>query len=143
MGRERTESYNALVGTLRGKFGNRIFIMPTSDAMVRAAKLQIQGRLPGVEGLHRVVGGKERSLWRDTLGHLGPGFERLEGYVFYATLYGRSPELIKADMDFKDGGVFPGRELDHIFRKIAWQAVIHHPLSGVDGADGDGIADSN
>lgn len=141
MGAERTAGYSEMVKTLREQFDERIFIMPTSDAMVRAAKLQLRGELPGIEGVHRVVGGKERSLWRDQLGHLGPGFERLEGYVFYATIYGRSPELLKGDIDFGDKGDFPSRELDRIFRKIAWQAVIHHPLSGVRDADGDGVRD--
>jgi hypothetical protein len=68
--------------------------MPTSDAMVLAAKSYLSGELPGIEGIHRVIGKKERSLWRDQRGHIGPGFDRLEGYVFYATLYGKSPELI-------------------------------------------------
>jgi hypothetical protein len=141
LGAERTAGYVEMVKELRKQFGGRVFIMPTSDAMVRAAKLQLRGGLPGIEGVHRAVGGKERSLWRDPLGHLGPGFERLEGYVFYATLYGRSPELIKGDVDFKDQGDFPSRELDRIFRQIAWQAVIHHPLSGVRDANGDGLRD--
>ena len=115
--------------------------MPTSDAMVLAAKQQIRGELPGIEGIHKVVGGKERSLWRDRLGHLGPGFDRLEGYVFYASLYGRSPELITAPIAFQDKGDFPSPELDRVFRKIAWQAVTGNPLSGHRDEDGNGIAD--
>jgi hypothetical protein len=94
-----------------------------------------------VQGLHKSVGGKDRSLWSDRLGHLGPGFDRLEGYVFYATLYGRSPELIKGDISFGRNQEYPGRELDRTFRKIAWQAVINHPLSGVKDKDGNGVRD--
>ncbi len=141
MGKERVAGYTKHVATLRAKYGERIFIMPTSDAMVLAAKRQLRGELPGIEGLHKAVGGKERSLWRDQLGHLGPGFDRLEGYVFYATIYGRSPELIKTPIRFTDKGGFPSPELDAIFRKIAWQAVIGNPLSGVRDRDGDGIRD--
>ena len=141
LGRERVAGYAQLVAGLRAKYGKAIFIMPTSDAMVLAAKHQLRGELPGIEGIHRVVGGKERSLWRDQLGHLGPGFDRLEGYVFYATIYGRSPELIKDPIAFRDEGDFPSPALDRIFRKIAWQAVINNPLSGVIDTDGDGIRD--
>lgn len=141
LGRERTAGYRELVDGLNEKYGNRIFIMPTSDAMVLAARRFIREGLPGVEGLHKAVGGKNRSLWRDPLGHLGPGFDRLEGYVFYATIYGRSPELIKNEIKFRDEGGFPGDELDAIFRGIAWQAVVNNPLSGVRDKDGDGVRD--
>ena len=141
LGRERTAGYTELVNTLREKYGRRIFIMPTSDAMVLAAKHKIRGELPGIDGIHKVVGKKERSLWRDHLGHLGPGFDRLEGYVFYSTIYGRSPELIKEPIAFKDKPDFPSPALDKIFRKIAWAAVSNNPMSGVIDKDGDGIAD--
>ncbi len=60
--------------------------MPTSGAMVLAAKHYLRGELPGVERINKIIGKKERSLWRDQLGHLGPGCERLEGYVIYSTI---------------------------------------------------------
>ncbi len=141
MGKERTAGYSTMVKTLRDRYGDRIFIMPTSDAMVLSAKHYLRGELPGIEGINRIIGKKERSLWRDQLGHLGPGFERLEGYVFYASLYGRSPESIKGDVPFSDKGDFPSRELDRLFRKIAWRAVSNHPLSGVQDVNGDGVRD--
>lgn len=142
MGRERHGGYAKLVEALREQYSERIFILPTSDAMVLAAKRFLRGELPQVEGLHSAVGEKEeRALWRDELGHLGPGFDRLEGYVFYATLYGRSPVLIEEPIPFRGSSAFPGPELDGIFREIAWQAVIGNPLSGVVDKDGDGVGD--
>lgn len=140
---ERSLGYTDLVGVLRKEYGETVFILPTCDAMVIAAKHFLRGGLPGVQGIHSAVGEKEeRALWRDQLGHLGPGFDRLEGYVFYATVYGRSPELIEGDVKFGGNSEFPSRELDRIFRKIAWQAVKGNPLSGVVDEDGDGIADA-
>jgi hypothetical protein len=62
--------------------------------------------------------------------------DRLEGYVFYATLYQKSPELIKATLPFHND------ELDKIFRKIAWQAVINNPLSDVTDKNNNGIGDA-
>ncbi len=141
MGAERSAEYSKLVLALRQDHPDRVFILPTSAAMVLAAKHYLRGELPGIEGINHIIGGKERSLWRDQLGHLGPGFERLEGYVFYATIYGRSPEKIEGDIDFRDQGDFASRELDRLFRRIAWQAVIGHPLSGVRDANGDGLRD--
>ena len=38
-------------------------------------------------------------------------------------------------------GNFPSRELDKVFRKIAWQAVVDNPLSGVTDRDGDGVGE--
>jgi hypothetical protein len=109
--------------------------------MVLAVQHYRRGELPGVEGIHSLVGKKERSMWRDMIGHLGPGFDRLEGYVFYATLYGRSPELIEGDIRFGGSQGYPSRELDRVFRRIAWQAVVNNPLSGVTDKDKDGIGD--
>jgi hypothetical protein len=70
-----------------------------------------------------------------------PVLNRLEGYVFYATVYGRSPELIEADVSFGGPADFPSRELDREFRRIAWQAALNNPLSGVIDADKNRISD--
>lgn len=141
MGKDRTAGYVELVSELRKTSSSEVYILPTSDAMVLAAKHYLRGELPGIEGINRIIGRKERSLWRDQLGHLGPGFDRLEGYVFYSTIYGRSPELLPAKIGFPDKGGFPSAELDRVFRKIAWQAVTGNALSGVRDKDGNGLAD--
>lgn len=139
LGREKFDVYSSIIKELNQQYGERVFIMPTCEAMVQCVKYLADGKLPGVEGVHKAVGGKNRSLWRDKLGHLGPGLESLEGYVFYATIYGRSPELIKAPIFANQK--FPNRDLDKQFRKIAWQAVLNNPLSGVKDGNENGIAD--
>ena len=130
------------IAALNKKFPGKVHVLPTCDAMVIATKYYLRGELPGVEGISAAVGEKEqRPIWRDALGHLGPGFDRLEGYVFYATLYGRSPELIEGDIFPGGDKGFPSRELDRAFRKIAWEAVTGNKLTGVVDEDGDGIRD--
>ena len=95
-----------------------------------------------MESLHKLITGKDRSIWRDHRGHLGPGFDRLEGYVFYAALYKKSPELIKNSIDVQGRNQdYPNTALDKLMRKIAWQAVIENPLSGVIDTNGDGVGD--
>jgi hypothetical protein len=148
LGREKHASTETLIAALDRKYAGKVHIMPTSDAMVLAVQAFYEGRLPGIEGINRWLCGKTYSIWRDQLGHLGPGFERLEGYVFYATVYRRSPALIEGDIPFKPmvdkklGELDPPRrEVDRLFRRIAWTAVIHNPLSGVTDRDGDGIGD--
>jgi hypothetical protein len=139
LGREKFDVYSSIIKELNQQYGERVFIMPTCEAMVQCVKYLDEGKLPGIDGVHKAVGGKNRSLWRDKLGHLGPGLESLEGYVFYATIYGRSPELIKEPIFANQE--FPSRELDKQFRKIAWQAVLNNPLSGVKDENENGIAD--
>jgi hypothetical protein len=142
LGKEKHATYGTLIGTLNKKYPKKVFVLPTSDAMVLAVQAYHRDELPGVEGVHMYVGQKERSLWRDRLGHLGPGFGNLEGYVFYATMYGRSPELIEGDVPFNNRSGYPSRELDRMFRKIAWQAVIGNPLSGHTDKNSNGISDN-
>lgn len=132
--------FAAFVKTLR-ESTDEVYILPTRAAMTEAAKRFIRGELPGVEGLYKVIGGKKSSIWADQRGHLGPGFDRLEGYVFYATLYGKSPELISAPIKFNRNPSFLSADLDEIFREIAWKAVVEHPLSGVTDKNKNGIGD--
>ena len=56
--------------------------------------------------------------------------------MFYATLYRKSPEKIKAKLKFHND------KLDGIFRKIAWQAVVGNPLSDVTDKNANGIGDA-
>ena len=137
---DRNTAFASLVKVLRDTTDD-VYILPTHNAMTEAAKRFNRGELPGIEGLHKLIGGKERSIWKDQIGHLGPGFDRLEGYVFYATLYGRSPELISEPISFKGDQSFPSPDLDKIFREIAWKAVVEHPLSGVTDKNENGIGD--
>ena len=104
--------------------------MPTSDAMILAAKAQRRGELPGIDGIHRIVGGNQKSIWRDQLGHLGAELEWLEGYVFYSTIYQRkaTSEISIAPTNSRIARV--SEELHHVFQEIAWKAVREHPLSG-------------
>ncbi|MEM1443981.1 MAG: hypothetical protein AAGF67_16655 [Verrucomicrobiota bacterium] len=139
---EKHELFKGFITTMQEEYPDKVYIIPTSLAVTKAAVLQVKGELPGVKSLHKMVTGEDRSIWRDQRGHLGPGFDRLEGYVFYATLYQKSPELIETKINFPGGQQgYPSDELDHVFRKLAWQAVTENPLSGVVDRDGDGIAD--
>ena len=45
------------------------------------------------------------------------------------------------EIKFEDNNGYPGPELDNVFRIIAWEAVIGHPLSGVRDENLDGIGD--
>ena len=121
-------SFADLVSTIR-ETSEDVYILPTRAAMTEAAKRFNRGELPGVEGLFTVVDGKEHSIWRDQRGHLGPGFDRLEGYVFYATLYGKSPELISEPIQFVQNPGFLNADMDKVFQKASQGAFKGRNLS--------------
>jgi len=129
-----------LVKTLR-ESTEEVYIIPTHAALTEVAKRFLRGELPGYKGLYKVIGGKEPSIWRDQIGHIHPGLESLEGYVFYATLYGKSPELITAPIKYNKDPNLPNAALDKIFREIAWKAVVEHPLTGVTDENQNGVGD--
>lgn len=131
LGEERRKLSLSQLGPLRRRYPNQVFIMPTSDAMVHAAKAQRRGELPGIDGIHRMVGGNQKSIWRDQLGHLGAELEWLEGYVFYSTVYQRkaTSQISIPPTNSKIARV--SDELHHVLQEIAWKAVQEHPLSGV------------
>lgn len=141
LGRERDVRNAELIDSLNKSYPGKVFVLPTSEAMILAVEHFCRDELPGVEGIHKLIGKKERSLWKDRLGHLGTGFGNLEGYVFYATLYGRSPELIEGNVPFGGSSGYPSEKLDRVFRKIAWQAVLNNELSGIQDENGNGVAD--
>ncbi len=128
------QTFTQLIADIDRRYPGKVHVLPTRDAMMAALELYFQGKLPGVNGLNRKVEGKSPSIWSDG-GHLGAGMDRLEGYVFYATLYKTSPELIEAALPLHND------ELDKIFRKIAWQAVVNNPLSDVTDKNANGIGD--
>ena len=71
MSREKYEIFGTIVEKLKKSYPQKVYVMPTCDAMVLAVQRFHKGELPGVEGIHKVIGKKERSLWRDRLGQTG------------------------------------------------------------------------
>ena len=128
------KTFTKLIADIDKRHPNKVHVLATREAMMAALELYFKGKLPGVKGLNRKADGKSPSIWSDG-GHLGVGMDRLEGYVFYATLYRKSPELIETKLKFHND------ELDAIFRKIAWQAVVNNPLSDVTDKNANGIGD--
>jgi hypothetical protein len=126
-----------LVAELDKRYPNKVHILPTSEAMLLALEHYFEGKLPGIVALDQRAERKGPAIWRDG-GHLDAPMAWLEGYVFYATLYQKSPELIKGRLDAR----VVSNELDAVFRKIAWQAVINNPLSDVTDRNGNGIGDA-
>lgn len=128
-------TYKTLVDILNAKYRGKIHVIPTGDGICELLRLLLQKQLPYVQ---KVDSQKQPvpGIYMDGV-HINEnsGMHWFEGYVYYATLYKRSPELIKSRFEVPDD------DLDKVFRKVAWQVVTQHPLSGVTDKDGDGIGD--
>lgn len=136
----RQEGLNRIVAAnvdaLNEKYPGKVRVIPVGDAMMEMLRLYYAGDLPGIEGLSKHLCGKPHTLWTDG-GHLSPEMKWWEGYVYYAALYQRSPEPIEARFPVTDYNA----QLDRRMRQAAWRAVIHHPLSGVNDKNANGVGD--
>ena len=111
---EKYELFKGLISGMQEEYPHKIYIIPTSLAVTKAAVLQVQGELPGVKSLHKMVTGEDRSIWRDHRGHLGTGFDAWKA-MSYSTLYQKSPELIENEINFAGGQqAYPSNELDSV-----------------------------
>jgi len=124
------------VDVLNAKYADKVRVIPVGDAMVEVLKLYFAKKLHGIEGLSTHLCHSPNAIWRDG-GHLSPNMAWWEGYVYYATLYKRSPALIDAEFPVTKANA----ALDKCLRECAWRAVINHPLSGVTDRNNNGIGD--
>ena len=139
MRRLKTEGYSKIVAALQKNYPGKVFVVPTCNAFTLAAQHQKRDGIPGIEAVHHLTSGKDKEncIWRDRIGHPSRKMILLEGYVYYATVFGRNPQLIPEHphADSQD-------PRDALFRKLAWQAALGHPLSGVKDRNNNGIADN-
>jgi hypothetical protein len=73
-------------------------------------------------------------LFRDNWGHPQPPLQVLDAYCHFAVIYRRTPvglpippELAKT----KDLSPEDAEKLNRLLQELAWDAVSHHPLTGV------------
>ena len=85
-----------------------------------------KNELPGVGAVSvpPKEAGERIGLYRDMI-HPTNVIATLEGYIYYACLYGKNPAELKT-------GIYRDESLDRILRDVAWSVVTQHPLSGVD-----------
>lgn len=116
----------ACVDALNRKFDGAVHVIPVGDAMVELRRRMEAGKAPG---LAKVYG----DLYKDPI-HPTPTVAVLEGYVYFACLYGKSP--VGLPNLFEDYQTVRGRarlsdELNRVLQEVAWQVVTAHPLTGV------------
>ncbi len=139
MFQERQKQLNEMlvpvVTQLQQKYPGKVRVIPAGYAMCEMLRLYFAGELPGIDGISRHLGHR-RCLYSDG-GHLceTSGMQWFEGYLYFAALYKKSPELVDVKSNVFDS------ELDKTMRRVAWRAVVDYPLAGVDDENQNGIAD--
>ena len=110
------------VGKLNKDLGRQaVFVVPVGQAVNALREKIIAGQAPGIT--------KQSELFSDKLGHPKAVIQALSAYCHFAVLYSRSPiglpmppmlAMAKAD-----------ERLNRLLQELAWDAVTHHPLSGM------------
>jgi hypothetical protein len=99
-----------------------VFLVPDGAAAIALREKIIAGTAPGLK--------MQSDLFGDWWGHPKEPLKLLSGYCHYAVIYRRSPVGLPTppsagSLDRLDKGLVP------LLQQLAWNAVIHEPLSGV------------
>ena len=113
------------VKALNAELGKQVvFIVPDAQATLALRTRIIAGTAPGLK--------KQSELFADTWGHPTVPLKVLSAYCHFAVIYRRSPVGLPMPhilTDAKTKGW--DAKLNRLLQELAWEAVTHHPLSGV------------
>jgi hypothetical protein len=112
------------------KLGKQVIhVVPVGQAVVALRKKIIDGKVPGIT--------KQSELFIDNLGHPGRAICALSAYCHYAVIYKRSPVGLGVPpyLAQEAAKIRNSEELNLLLQQLAWDAVTHHPLSGVSVAE--------
>lgn len=110
---------------LNAKYGKTVlYVAPAPQALIALREKIIAGAAPGLK--------EQADLFTDALGHGKPPLMALVGYVNFATLYRRNPVGLPVTEILKQAKLGDQTEpLNRLLQELAWDAVVQHPLSGV------------
>lgn len=99
-----------------------LLVVPCGEAMLMLREKVRTGEAPGIK--------KQSELFMDALGHPTAPGQVLVAYCHFAVIYRRSPVGLPVPPTLARMG-FADEKLNRLLQEIAWDAVIHEPLSGV------------
>ena len=110
---------------LNQKYGKTVlYVAPAPQAVIALREKIIVGRAPGLK--------VQEDLFTDELGHGKPPLMALVAYCDYAVIYRRSPVGLPVPAILKQAKLGDQEEnLNRLLQKLAWDAVLQHPLSGI------------
>ena len=111
------------VRSINKRLGKDVIVtVPVGQAVLALREKIIAGKAPGLK--------TQAELFRDSWGHPTAPVQALATYCHFAVIYRRSPAglplptILAKNPDWND-------KLNRLLQELAWDAVIHHPLSGV------------
>ncbi|MBI5760278.1 MAG: hypothetical protein HZA46_17320 [Planctomycetales bacterium] len=122
------QSMDDHVTALNKKYGRTVlFAVPVGQAVIALREKIIAGEAPGLK--------TQGDLFTDAIGHATPPLQALVAYCHFATIYRHSPVGLPMPAVLKNSKNPNWDEpLNLLLQKLAWDAVTHHPLSGVKAA---------
>jgi len=108
------------VRNLNKQLGNdAVLVVPVGQAVLALREKIIAGEAPQLK--------EQAALFADSWGHPKAPVMALAAYCHFAVIYRRNP------VGLPNPGVIANwdERLNHLLQELAWDAVIHHPLSGV------------
>ena len=116
------KTFDDYVIALNAKLGKQVvFVVPVGQAVIALREKIIAGGAPGIE--------KQSDLFSDPLGHPKAAVQALAGYCEFAVIYRRNP--VGMPMPRVLAAAKGSEDLNRLLQALAWDAVSHHPLSGV------------
>jgi len=112
------------VRDLNKKLGKEaVFVVPVGQAVLALREKIVEGKAPGLA--------TQEDLFTDAIGHAKPPLMALAAYCHFAVIYRRSPVGLPMPDVLAKSNPAHGEELNRLLQELAWDAVTHHPLSGV------------
>ncbi len=120
------QEMDALIGDLNRQLGKRVIcVVPVGQAVIALREKIIARQAPGLK--------TQDDLFTDLLGHPKPALQALIAYAHFAVIHRRNPAGLPVPAALANLKL-PAEEaeaLNRLLQELAWDAVIHHPLSGV------------
>lgn len=124
MHRRYFDEMDAEVARINQKLGKPVvFVVPVGQAVIALREKIIAGQAPGLKA--------QWDIFSDQLGHPKQPLRIMMGYCHYAVIYRKNPIGLPVPKEL--AGTPQAEELNRLLQQLAWDAVIHHPLSGVKG----------
>jgi hypothetical protein len=115
------------VRAINQRVGKQVILtVPVGQAAVALREKIVRGEAPGLKA--------QWDLFRDNWGHPQAPLQVLDGYCHFAVIYRRSPVGLAVPKDIARMADLSDEEktkLNQLLQELAWDAVIHHPATGV------------
>ena len=98
------------------------YVVPAANAVYSLRKEILKGNVPGIT--------KQSEAFRDPIGHGAESVVNLVTYTWYAAMYRESPVGLRSLVNPDDEH---SAERQLLLQKLAWNAVVSEPKSGVTG----------